>query len=79
MVWGSISAQGTGSLHFVEGTLGYGQYLQILQDVLLPYMDTVQVGRHAYTFMQDGAPCHTAAAVKNFFENERLGQAILRT
>jgi len=64
---GCISAQGTGPLHFVEGTLRHGLYLQILQDVLLPYMHSLEGDRHAYTFMQDGAPCHTAAAVKKFF------------
>ena len=36
MVWGCISDQGVGGLHFVQGTVNAQVYIGILEEKLLP-------------------------------------------
>lgn len=72
MVWGCISADGPGPLHFVEGTLRQEQYKRILSDVFLPYLNSLPYVRSHYTFMQDGAPCHSSKLITNFLMEENI-------
>lgn len=72
MIWGCITSEGPGPLRFVEGNLRQDQYKNILRDELIPFMDSLPLGRSEYTFMQDGAPCHTAASIRSFFEEEEI-------
>lgn len=72
MVWGLISATGQGVLAFVDGTLNSQAYQNLLRDNLLPFLD-LQPLHHRYRllFQQDNAPCHAAAATRQFLqENE---------
>ena len=64
MVWGCFSWAGRGRLAFLDkgDTMNQHSYLAILKEKLQPAM------RHAKTtrFLQDGAPCHRARAVKDW-------------
>lgn len=60
MIWSCITAEGPGPIYFVEGTLRSNQYIDVLRNVLLPYLDTLEHPKEEYIFMQDGAPCHTS-------------------
>lgn len=62
MIWSCITAEGPGPIYFVEGTLHSNQYIDVLRNVLLPYLDTLEHPKEEYIFMQDGAPCHTSRA-----------------
>lgn len=72
MIWGCITAAGPGPLYFVEGTLRQDQYRRIISDVFLPFLDALEPPLDDYTFMQDGAPCHTARSITDIFEREGI-------
>lgn len=60
-VWGAISRLGKGPLVFLERMerLKDHNYLAILEEHLLPYIDSTY-GRQLAVYMQDGARCHTS-------------------
>ena len=70
MIWGALSGVGRGPLHFLPpGTMVNGtRYLQILREKLPTFME-IQRCTH---FLQDGAPCHTSRAVKEWFRTEDI-------
>lgn len=68
MVWSCISAEGPGPLYFCQGTMNQHQYKDVLENVLLPYMNDLDPNEGPHTFMHDNAPCHTAKSIKLFFE-----------
>lgn len=71
MVWGSMSAKGVGRLHFVEGIVNANKYIGILQTYLKPTEEECRRAGLEFIFQQDGAACHTAKTVKNWFaEND---------
>ena len=63
MVWGSFSGVGGwGSLYVLPKgeRMTQHKYTQVLEDHMLPVMES----HGCESFMQDGAPCHTAKSVK---------------
>ena len=62
MVWGCFSWAGRGKLAFLDtgNTMNQHSYLAILKQKLMPAMAHAKITR----FLQDGAPCHQAKAVK---------------
>ena len=72
MIWACISYDGPGPLYFVDGTLKQDQYLKIFKDVFLAHIDALDPDRNIFTFMQDGAPCHTAKIINEFFTKEKI-------
>lgn len=72
MIWSVISGKGTGCLYIVRDTMKQDQYKDVLQDWLLPQIREWFPNGEPYTFMQDGAPCHTARSVKTFLKNEDI-------
>lgn len=64
MVWGSMSARGVGSLHFVEGIVNADKYIHILESHLKPTLEESRRTGFEFIFQQDGAACHTAKRVK---------------
>lgn len=66
MIWGCMSAQGVGKLHIVEGTVNAVRYINILEDSLIPSIETLKTRENDYIFQQDGAACHTAKRVKEW-------------
>lgn len=70
MVWGIISAAGTGPLVRLHGNITGEVYKQIIQQHALPYLTSSEVQRPI--FMQDNAPCHTCKKVKSFIAEENI-------
>ena len=70
MIWGSFSASGRGNLWFLPPgtTMKAANYLEMLQDRLLPMMEV----RHTSIFMHDGAPCHRAASVGRWLQQQSV-------
>ncbi len=40
MVWGCMSAAGTGELQFIEGTMNANMYCEILKQSMIPFLQT---------------------------------------
>lgn len=59
MMWSVMSAKGAGRLHVVEGMMNTEQYVHVLNTRLLAQVRDWFPGSR-FTFMQDGAPCHTS-------------------
>ncbi len=55
MVWGSMSAAGTGELQFIEGTMNASMYCDILKQSMIPSLR--RLGRRA-VFQHDNDPKH---------------------
>lgn len=71
MIWGCMSAQGVGRLHFVEGTVNAVKYQDILKTSLIPSIPSLKY-ENVYTFQQDGASCHTAKTTKTWLESKGI-------
>jgi len=67
MVWGAFAGTKKSKLVILNGKQDGAKYLKTLQDYLVPFADDLPV---SWTFMQDGAPCHRANIVKDWFEEE---------
>jgi len=72
MIWAAISAEGPGPLYFVEGMMRQDQYIRVLEDVFLPYVQQLRKSTDPFVFMQDNAPCHSAKSVKNFLSIKQI-------
>src|SRR5271155_4385015 len=72
MVWSCNSNKGTGRLYVVQGMMKQDQYKSVLQDRLIPQLREWFPDGEAVTFMQDGAPCHTAKSVTAFLASENI-------
>ncbi len=57
MVWGCMSAAGTGELQFIEGTMNVNMYLDILKQSMIPSLQ--RLGRGA-VFQHDNDPKQTS-------------------
>ncbi len=57
MVWGCMSAAGTGELQFIEGTMNANMYCDILKQSMIPSLR--RLGRRA-VFQHDNDPKHTS-------------------
>ncbi|GFU74821.1 hypothetical protein TNCV_4424841 [Trichonephila clavipes] len=63
MVWGCMSSHGVGRLHIVSRTVKAMDYIEILQNKLLPTAIDL-LGNHSWIFQDDNAPCHRAKVVQ---------------
>ena len=57
MVWGSMSAEGVGELHFIEGNMNSNMYCEILQQNMISSLQ--KLGCRA-VFQHDNDPKHTS-------------------
>ncbi|GFX69402.1 transposable element Tcb1 transposase [Trichonephila clavipes] len=57
MVWGCMSSHGVGRLHIVSGTVKAMDYIEILQNKLLPTARDL-LGNQSWIFQDDNVPCH---------------------
>ncbi|GFX29534.1 hypothetical protein TNCV_4776082 [Trichonephila clavipes] len=62
MVWGCMSSHGVGRLHIVSGTVKAMDYIEILQNILLPTARDL-FGNQSWIFQDDNAPCHRAKSL----------------
>lgn len=63
MVWGCMSANGVGNLHFIEGTMDHRMYIDILKNNLRSSAQKMGLGDD-FIFQQDNDPKHTARNTK---------------
>lgn len=70
MIWSCITAEGTGPLYFVDGTMNQTQYKHVLETVLFPFHRSLGSEDKPYTYMQDGASCHRAKSIRTLFEEQ---------
>lgn len=70
MVWGAFSAKGIGPLHRIDGIMNKKVYLNILENVMLPYAKRL-FGR-GFIYQQDNDPKHRAAEVQEWFRRRRV-------
>ena len=68
MVFGMISAAGTGPHLRLPRKINAIVYRDILREHAVPYLGTAI--NHPAAFMKDNAPCHTAKCIKTFFDED---------
>ncbi|GFT69495.1 transposable element Tcb1 transposase [Trichonephila clavipes] len=67
MVWDCMSSHGVGRLHIVSGTVKAIDYIEILQNKLLPTArDLFQ--NQSWIFQDDNAPCHRLKVVQKWLK-----------
>ncbi|GFU83615.1 transposable element Tcb1 transposase [Trichonephila clavipes] len=67
MVWGCMSSHGVGRLDIVSGTVKAMDYIEILQNKLLPTARDL-FGNQSGIFQDDNAPCHRAKVVQKWLK-----------
>lgn len=74
MVWGCMTASGTGRLEIINGTLNAKKYQEtILEKKLLPTITQFFPNNpREAIFQQDGAPCHTARHCMNWLHSNEI-------
>jgi hypothetical protein len=70
MVWGCVSATGTGPIYRVEGIMNAIGYRDILHNVLLPYSEENLPLN--WIFQQDNDPKHTSLLVRKWFTDNHI-------
>ncbi|GFV77299.1 transposable element Tcb1 transposase [Trichonephila clavipes] len=73
MVWGCMSSHGVGRFHIVSGTVKAIDYIEILQNKLLPTARDL-LGNQAWIFQDDNAPCHRAKVVQKWLEDHTVNR-----
>jgi DDE superfamily endonuclease/Transposase len=71
MVWGCFTKNGLGPLVRLEGKINALAYIDLLDNYLLPYMDTLD-DENDYIFQEDNAPIHTARLAKSWKEENGI-------
>ncbi|GFU23730.1 transposable element Tcb1 transposase [Trichonephila clavipes] len=73
MVWGCMSSHGVGRLHIVSGTVKAMDYIEILQNKLLPTARDL-LGNQSWIFQDDNAPCHRLKVVQKWLEDHTVNR-----
>ncbi|GFV44054.1 transposable element Tcb1 transposase [Trichonephila clavipes] len=73
MVWGHMSSHGVGRLHIIRVTVKAMDYIEILQNKLLPTA-RVLLGNQSWIFQDDNAPCHRAKVVQKLLEDHSVNR-----
>ena len=69
MVWGAMSSQGVGNLHFIDGIMTADTYCKILDEHMLPTLKSL--GRGAL-FQHDNDPKHSARLTSAFLKKKKV-------
>ena len=72
MVWGCVSAHGTGNLHICEGTIKAERYMQVLEQHILPSKQCL-VQRRPCLFMEDNVEPHSTSVTTAGIYSKRVG------
>ncbi|GFY22836.1 transposable element Tcb1 transposase [Trichonephila clavipes] len=72
MVWGCMSSHGVGRLQIVRGTVEAMDYVEILQNKLLPTARDLLGTFWSCIFQDDNAPCHRAKVVQKWLEDHAV-------
>ncbi len=69
MVWGYMSAAGTGELQFIEGTMNANKYCDILKQSMIPSLQRLG---HRAIFQHDNDPKHTCKTTTALLKKLRV-------
>ena len=72
MVWGYLGWEGVGRLAEVEGKMNAEQYVDILENNLLPSMEESGFSLEDVIFQQDNDPKHTSKRAKEWMEDNNI-------
>lgn len=73
MVWGCMSAAGTGDVYLCEGRMNSIKYSAMLDEVLESSIYKLfDEEEPEYIFQQDNAPCHTSRKMLEWFEENGI-------
>ncbi|GFX11330.1 transposable element Tcb1 transposase [Trichonephila clavipes] len=72
-VWGCLSSHGVGRLHIISGTVKAMDYIEILQNKLLPTARDL-FGNQSWIFQDDNAPCHRAKVVQKWLKDHTVNR-----
>lgn len=72
MVWGCLTATGTGRLYRIEGKLNAAGFVRILDTAFLSSLEDHGLDSSAIIFQQDNDPKHTSRLAKNWFRNNHI-------
>jgi transposase len=73
MVWGCITQQGKGVLTFVEGNINSEKYITILQNNLIPFLESFPLSLYPnLVFQQDNATPHRSAITRDYLKKENI-------
>jgi hypothetical protein len=73
MFWGCISRHGKGPLITIDGTMDSGQYLEVLENQLLPEMKFARANIPGdWKLMQDNCPDHRANVVRAYLQENNV-------
>jgi len=70
MIWGCFSYYGVEPIHWIKTIMDQHIYINILQDVMLPYASEEMTLQ--WTFQQDNDPKHTSKLAKKWFKNNNI-------
>ncbi|GFU61519.1 transposable element Tcb1 transposase [Trichonephila clavipes] len=73
MVWGCMSSHGVGRLHIVSGTVKAMDYIEILQNKLLPTARDF-FGNQSWIFQDDNVPWHRAKVVQKRLKDNTVNR-----
>ncbi|GFY33761.1 transposable element Tcb1 transposase [Trichonephila clavipes] len=73
MVWGCMSSHGVGRLHIVSGTVKALNYIEILENKLLPTARDL-FGNQSWIFQDDNAPCQRAKVVQKWLKDHTVNR-----
>ena len=71
MVWGCFTKSGLGPLVKLEGRINAEKYVNMLENNLLPYIQTLE-NKESCIFQEDNAPIHTANHAKNWKRRKNI-------
>ena len=71
-IWGCISHKGIGSIQLYNGTMNQYSYKQTLETCLKSSICKFYGRSKNFFFQQDGAPCHIANSIKEYFETKSM-------
>ncbi|KAF2883125.1 hypothetical protein ILUMI_23042 [Ignelater luminosus] len=66
-MWGWMSSAGPGELVRTSPRMTAAEYVNILQDVLLPSVEAMYPGLHQFTFVHENSAVHKARMVSEWF------------
>ena len=72
MVWGCLGWESVGRLAEVEGKMNAEQYVDILENNLLPSMEESGISLEDVIFQQDNDPKHTSKRAKEWMEDNNI-------
>jgi hypothetical protein len=72
MVWGCMEWNSVGMLAKIVGKMNAEQYVDILNDYLLPSIAESEINEEDIIFQQDNDPKHTSRRAREWFEEHNI-------